>query len=274
MRREKREAILGVLQLENRPLGPAEIAFRTGLNHSTTRNYVRILLRSGCLRQPYRGAYVADPTYGVDGPLVGSRSSEEPPRVHNLRLRWKVPKSWITQSLKEILEEGPCRITLSIGVKRSLVTGIIAADDHPLDLVAVSMAVDLWRLKVENRLGHAVDLQHVNVSSVELGWDYDSIRLDGLKCVTDQSFLGNLERIYNRDLGLRSEVKVENTNLESLYTLLKGGVTAYNVLQGTFAVQREISRMNEILRAQGDTFRRLERLFSALLDYFDRSRNR
>lgn len=265
----KVDAITFVLKFERDPLSPKEIAFKTGLNHSTVRVLCRRMLRNEILKQPWPGVYVTNPTYGVGGVLAGIES-QGPPRVHNLRLRWRAP--WIKKSAKETCDFDKCRIIMTIGRKRKLATANIAADEYPLDLAAVSIAVELWRIKVAHYLNRLPPHEDIDVSSVEIGWDYQRIRLDGLNCVTVQSFLGELERFYNRELGLRSEVKAANLSLDSLYALLKGGVTAYNIMQATFATQRQVSRMNEILLEHNKVLVRLERLFQAFFERLDRSR--
>lgn len=248
-------AIKSCLEVHDRPLGPKEIASYTGLNRSTVRVYLRQLLREGQVYQTMMGSYVAKPTYGV---------GEGPPRLHNLRLRWEAGGVGFEPGTY-VHEFGGCRVEVRFGGKRRLVTCSIAADP-PLDLAGTQLAVQHFRDLVMRVTGRQVAVSDILVSSVELGWDYERIRLDGLSCVTVQSFLGSLERMYNRGSGLRSEVKVQGMRLESVYTLLKGGVTSYNILQGVFAVEKRLEQLTEAMKFHNEIDLSIKRLLKAMLE--------
>lgn len=254
----KKRAIVEACRLETRPLTPKEIKVITGLNHSTVRVYVLDLLAQGVLVRPLRGYYAINPTYGVG----------RPPRVHNLRLRW-APPCRISEHVE--LEEvyGDVKIRVVLGRKRNLVTCWISSDPG-LNYASCSLAIQRFKEVAGSRIGRPVPDEEIMVTVCEFNDDFESIRLDGLSSVTVASFLGSLERIYNRNGGLRSEVRVRPDSLASVYALLKGGVTAYNVLQPQFMMTRRLEALTVAIKEQNRGIQELGKVFRALLDRIDR----
>jgi hypothetical protein len=54
--------------------------------------------------------------------------------------------------------------------------------------------------------------------------------------------------------------------LESVYTLLKGGVTSYNILQGVFAVEKRLEQLTEAMKFHNEVDLSIKRLLKAILD--------
>lgn len=215
------------LKVENRSLGPKEISAITGLNHSTVRVYLRDLVKEGVIGWPFRGNYVTIPT-----PEVG----EDPPRVHDLVLHFDAPG--LAKGLETCVERyGDVKVEVRFGGKRGKITGFLSCDAG-LDYRGCILAVEKFKDLVRVHTGLEVLDQDIKVRNCHLNQDFQDIRLDGLTCVTVTSFLGSLERIYNKGSGVRSEVQVKPDSLESIYVLLKGGVTSYNILQGLFMLTK------------------------------------
>jgi len=253
----KKEVILNILRKADRPLSPKEILALSGLNYNTIKVYLRQLLASGRVKQPYRGAYlVTKITHGVivEGVL---------PRVHNLVLSvpWLRPKYGIGPYLIEV---GFVRIRVVPGAQRRRITGFISCDKG-LDYNGFCLAVELFRSKLRE-FGVDPPLEAIRVKTVELSEDYRSLRLDGLKCLTLRDLRGGLERIYNIPEGLRSEVRFENRSMHEIYALLKGGITSYNLLQGQFMIIRKLDEFMEALKRNNELVFQALRLMKALLE--------
>ena len=93
---------------------------------------------------------------------------------------------------------------------------------------------------VESKTGERPPPQSILVVTCEVNEDHQGIRIDGANSITLTSFIGDLERIYNRENGLRSEIKVQGTTLDAIYSLLKGGVSVYSMLQAQFALFKRV----------------------------------
>lgn len=234
------QTILEILQREQRPLTPKEIAWISkadsrfnALNRSTVRVYCRRLLEQGKIHQPIHGYYdVTKPMYGVGG-VFGVR-------VHDLRLVWSVGKLTVVPSFYDVV--GGVSVEVVFGVKRGKVSATVACDEG-MDFHTVCFAVDRVKRVAWEKAGVNLDGFECTVCC-EFNEDFQSLRLDGAKCVTVKSFLGDLERVYDKNGSVRSEIKVAKTSIESMYALLKGGVTPYNILQGLFVLTKEMRQIN------------------------------
>lgn len=247
--------IQDTLAAADRPLFPKEISSMAGLNHSTVRVYLRRMLSSGLVRQPFRGVYeskVTKPTY-VEGP----------PRVQDLRLR--VKRAVPVKFADHVEEYSQVRIRVKWGTRRQQITGTVSCPQG-LDLESLSFAVYRFKQIAGGWEGVLPRDSEVEVVSVELLHDYEDLRLDGLECVTLRSFLGSLERIYNKDPGLRAEVKVKPDKIESIYALLHGGVTQYNLIQSMFSVNKHLENLTDAVKAQNASLGKLSRLLDAVLE--------
>lgn len=245
----KNKAILDTIATADHPLFPKEISSITGLKRSTVRVYLRQLLRQGLVRQPFRGIYVINPTHGVG----------KPPRIQNVWL--KVSRVAIPRGISEYKKSfGKVRVRVIFGAKRGNITAVLSSDSG-MDLTVCTLAIECLKTAVKDSLGISITNRDICVRNCEFLEDYVGMRLEGLNCVTVESFLGSLERIYNKGAGLRSEVKVKPDSLESIYTLLKGGVTPYNVMQGMYALVKKVDDLTTTLKFQNETMIRLESLF-------------
>jgi len=251
----KKGLIIQTIASADRPLFPREISKKTGLNRSTVRVYLRELLREGVLRQPFYGVYCNNPTYGV-GAL-------EAPRVHNLRLRMSgvsVPRGFP----KRVEVFGDVKVQVIFGSKRGIVTGILSSD-RGMNFTSCVLAIERFRAVVKEELGLECSTKDMNVTVCELNDDLQGLRLDGLSSLTARSFLGSLERIYNRREGLRSEVQVRPDSIESIYVLLKGGVTSYNVVQMLFMLGKKLDDLIMAQKFQNENLQRIYRIFKNLV---------
>jgi len=250
-----KERILDELKKASEPLTPKQVHVRTRIRHNTVRVYVRQLRTEGLVDQPYPGAY----SYKTQ-----PRCEEPPPRVQNLILSVAAP--WLRNKIETIKEQvGDVGIRIIFGVKRRKVTGLISREQG-MDYTQTIMALELFRLFIAQRTDQDIDYDKIEVHSCEFLEDYSQLRLDGVKCVTVKSFLGDLERVYNREHGLRSEVKVQPQDVNTIMTLLKGGVSSYNILQGQFLMVQKIEHLTEAVKGSNRLTSTLIGLMKELLD--------
>lgn len=235
----KKQTILQILQHEQRPLTPKEISWiskadtrLTPLNHNTVKVYCRQLLGSGKIHHPLYGYYeVTKPMYEV-GSGFGVR-------VHDLRLVWCVGRVGVVPSVSRVV--GGVGVEVVFGRKRGKVSATVGCNDG-MDFHTVCFVVDYVRRVAWESAGINLDSVPCEVCC-EFNEDFQGVRLDGIKCVTVKSFLGGLERIYNKASGVRSEIKVDKTDLPTMYAMLKGGVSASNILQSQFVLMRKLDRI-------------------------------
>jgi len=232
-----------ILQHEQRPLTPKEISWISKsdsriepLNHNTVKVYCRQLLRAEQICNPIYGYYeVTKSTYMVGGGLGV--------RVHDLRLVWVVGGLGVVSSVSCVV--GGVGVGVVFGRKRGKVSVTVGCDEG-MDFHTVCFVVDYVRRVVWEKAGVNLDGVPCEVCC-EFNEDFQGVRLDGVKCATVKSFLGGLERIYNKASGVRSEIKVEKTDLPSMYAMLKGGVSVSNILQSQFALMRKLDRIAFLL---------------------------
>ena len=225
-----------------RPLTPKEITWIsksdhrfTALKYNTVKVYCRQLLndkRGRRIDQPFRGHYkVTETTYGV--------GKQPPVRVHDLRLVWEVDVKKRVCELHEVV--GDVKLDVTVGSKRGKVSAMVACDEG-MDYNTVAFVVDKIRRLAWEEGGVNLDPREC-VVCCEFNEDYTEYRIDGLKCATVRSFLGDLERVYNKEDVLRSEVKVSETSLPAVFTMLKGGVTTYHVFQAQMMILQETRKL-------------------------------
>lgn len=253
---EKLRRIVKALKEADRSLWPKEVAFRTGIQPSTVRVYLRELLKAGVVLQPERGLYVINPTYGVG----------RPPRIHNL---WLSARAFIKRGSRKVEEYGDCKIQVILGAKRNRITGVISSSEG-LDFTSCFFAIQRFKGIVKEILGLELQNSDIWVRNCEFNEDYVGIRLEGLNCVTVKSFLGTLERLYNKPEGLRSEVKVKPDSLESILALLKGGITPYYAVQGVFMVEKRIEQLVEAIKWQNQGIQKLQNIMLKLLEKLEK----
>lgn len=240
----KTKRILKVLRESEEPLKPSEIAFFAKVNHSTTRVYLRRLLGQGEVTQPYPQKYVTKTTHGIVKDLVC---------VHNLVLSIDAPR--LPKGIRAF--EGwfrSVKLRVLFGSRNEKITGFVSCDEG-MDLDKYVFVVDKFKSVIFERTGARVCDGEVNVVTFELNKDRKDIRLDGVKSLTVKDFSGVLERIYSKDGGVRSEVKVaEPMNVASVEALLKGGMTNYQIVQGVGLLRQDI---REQIKVQKETNRLL-----------------
>ena len=234
-----RSRILVYLAEKGYPISPSEIAQKLSISSNSVRPRLLELLREGKISRPNRGFYLNKPIHGVEDKL---------PTVHNLimkksgyRFSRKIPDFRYTF--------GCCSLKIQYGLKNGNLMWYVICEEG-LDFVGLLLVLDVLRRESGRTLNMEILLDDFELSTIEMNQDYQWVRWDRKGCITIKSFLGPLERIYQKGPVLRSEVKVKPQSLTDIYLLLKGGVTPYNVVQTqmmSVRLQEGLTKQNERL---------------------------
>jgi len=239
------QKILDVLTRTDRPLFPREIALLAKARKNTVRSYCRRLLKKGLLKQPTLGLYtiaVANPDYGD-----GGNNNPKAPRLQNLMMQVKHPIHSSIQDFKE--KFGTVGIKIQFGRKHQRVTGYLSCPEG-MDLNTSVLALEKFKHIVALKLGFFPKNKTTIVKRAEFLEDFQKIRMNLLKCLTVESFLGSFEKIYNQKNGLRSEVRCKPDSIEAIYTLLKGGVKNYNLQNLLTSTLNQLKEIMETIECQ------------------------
>ena len=261
--------ILKVLYESEFPLQACEIAEKAKIKPNSCRVYLRNLLEKERIVQTGYGHYVSKEKFVSQKPDHMGRVKvlgEAVPRLHNVRLKveglkdvargsWKVP---LGDSEVTFVRCGGGVITVTVSCDRSL------------DFYEWGFVRDFILRELGIR-----DKSRFEVVTYEFNNDYEGFRLDGVQALTLTAFDGAFERFYNKEKGLRHEVKApKGTSLVQLETLLKGGPTAYNVTTTQFAMAQSVRELSESVKGANrlsvERGERLQLLFEGLFKRFDR----
>jgi len=165
-----KEKILRVVEESEVELTPKEISSRSGVNHSTTRFYLRELLKENKIVQPYRGAYCSKIIHGM---------IFVPLRVHNIVVTSSAP--WLDFSDDVVEWTGSVKVRVQFGLQRRKITGRISCDAG-MDVNACLFALNRFFDLVKERTGRV--LEEVVVRTFEVNRDISGLRLNGYKCYT------------------------------------------------------------------------------------------
>jgi hypothetical protein len=153
------------------------------------------MVHRGIIKQPYKGAYCDKITYDVRFvPLL----------AHNVRLHFFVEgdlESWV---FDEVV--GDVEVHVCFGAERRKVSGWLKCD-RGMNKSACLFAVDRWLEVARGRLGY--DFKDLVLSSAEFNKDYAGLKIDGgFHCATKKVLRDTLERVYQKEEGVRHEFKV------------------------------------------------------------------
>jgi hypothetical protein len=237
---------------DDHPYFAKEISEKAQVPFSTTRKALRTLLRQNHQNQVFqeypRGPYSTKrrnvPTYGVAGHIGAYGLCL--PRVQNLRL---VVEGLCVGCGLPVLDwsVGDVRFEVVFGGKRGKVSATVSCDDG-LSYRELCFVILEFKRRVCEVLGSVPDFR-VEAESYEFLKDYLGFRLDGLKAVTLTSFMGLMEKIYQKENCLRHEVRSSvPVPVETLQALLLGGVSAATDRQYHFIIAERLERVVAELR--------------------------
>lgn len=250
----KTDKILKTIDDSEIELSPLEISTKTAINHSTTKVYLRKLLKEGKIVQPYRGTYCNKITHGmIFAPL----------RVHNVIV--SAFASWLDFSEDVVEFTGGVKVRVQFGLQRHKITGRISCDGG-MDRNAVLFALNRFFDLVTERSGRR--LENVVLKTFEVNRDYQGVRVDGAKCYTVKGLFDVIERIYQKeDSVVRHEVKVtKSMSVDEFQSLIQGGISSYNLQQGLFMLMQEIKGLKESVKFQNEVIGKQNRVLEALMN--------
>ena len=238
-----KEKIIHCLQSSEYSLSPKQIASFTKINYNTVRRILSQLRRLGIIKRQHRGYYDPLPRDGVGKDVLGFL-----PRVQNLAVIWE--GVGIRKSEKVVYEfdgeEETCfRIIIIFGLKRGNVFWTCKAPVG-LDLYGLRLAVKWVESECEKR---GLLNPHWRVRNFEFLWDQGGIRLEGVEAVTIEDLDSTLEKYYNKGEGIRREVRSSRSiPMRDLTSLIQGGMTTYQVVQGVGDVDARIRELTEAMK--------------------------
>ena len=262
--------ILKVLYESEFPLQACEIAVKAKIKPNSCRVYLRNLLEEGRIVQTGYGYYASKEKFLSQTPSRMGRvkvfGEEAVPRLHNVRLKIEGLKHVVRGSWKVRL--GDTEVTF-VRCGGGVITVTVGCD-RSLDFCEWCFVRDF----ILRELG-IQDKDRFEVVTYEFNNDYEGFRLDGVQALTLTAFDGAFERFYNKEKMLRHEVKApKGTSLVQLETLLKSGVTSYNVAQTQFAMAQSVRELSESVKGANrlsvERGERLQLLFEGLFKRFDR----
>jgi len=249
------------------PLYPREIASIIKEKKNTVCVICRRLFKEGLLLQPFPGVYNSM-TKPRDGVGVAGFAVEHPPRLQNLVVQFDcvVPEGVVSCFERSY---GNVGLKVLFGRKRQRVTGYLSCPEG-LDLNSLILVLETFRYVVAAYVGVFPSDDVLRVKMVEFLQDYQKTRLDGISCLTVESFLGSFEKLYNKSDGVRSEVRVHPDSVEAIYTLLKGGVTSYNVVQLAFLTLTRLDKLLEAVKYQNQGLQSIQHLIFEFLQRLEK----
>jgi hypothetical protein len=183
--------------------------------------------------------------------------------VHSVQLRWTLPTFVDFKPVDEKIGD----VTIKVGrdLKRRLYSGFIGHQvGMNLDLFRTSL--EIYRLKLKELIGSVPSNDELQAINVQFNRDFQGLRLEGLQAMTVTSILGVLERFYNKNQGLRTEIQVGPISVRDIEVLLRGGVTGYNLVQSNFALLKEIRNLKEVWIKQTPYLSNIYRLLVELIN--------
>lgn len=184
--------------------------------------------------------------------------------------------------MQNLVVEFPCSIPASlckfegcfgtVGLKvlfgrtHQRVTGYFSSPDG-MNLDTLVLAVEKFKHVVFSRTNVNPLDRSMLVKRVEFFKDYPNLRMSGISCITIESLYGNLEKIYQKKHRVRSEIRVHNTSLASVYMLLKGGVAVHDLEQTLRLLIKELETLIRCIKYQKQG---VQKVYTAFLDFLRR----
>lgn len=188
-----------------------------------------------------------------------------PLTVHNVALRVSLSEDVLSWSVDEFV--GDVKVHVCFGSERRKISGYIA-NDFGMGKDACLFAIHRWFDIAEKHLGRPLP-EPLELTSFEQNRDYGGLRLDGVQCVTKKGLDGMIERVYQKEEGLiRAEHKVSKSmSFTEFESLLQGGVSSYNQVQGQFALMQQVGALTEALKFTNSRLLEIEKQNQALMKW-------
>jgi hypothetical protein len=251
--------ILDCVKNSSNPLPPSVIARKIGENPSTTRVYVRDLLRWGKLFQPFPGHYSLHTTYGVGVEI-------SPIKVHDLCLVADCGELKKGDKLEDVrFEVGSIRFHYVYGKKRGKFSCRVSYDE------GLSFTELLFVLNRVDRDFYSRFLRRPEfLCSFHLNRDFGHIELTSIKTYTRTGLLGFFRRVYQKEDDLvRAEVGLNGLSVDDMVSLVMGDL---NYFEFSKNVDIKLDSILDVMKRHSriifDYGLGLERLSSAFVSLF------
>lgn len=241
------------------PITPLKISQKTGINHNYVKTIIRKLERLGFIRKRFYGHYESVKnvtTLGGVGLEEFKDGGLPPVRCHKLMFTVGGVRD-VVLGRSVIVDNDLFRVVF-VGYPNQVVNVFVdCKGSYSFDYGAFRLLVELVKAKLGVK-----DEDAIEVSTFELNEDYKGIQLDGVKALTLKAFSGEFERLYNKDgYTLRSEVNLQKPlSVEAAYSLLKGGITPYNIFQSNFMLVQKVEGLVEVVKFGNRTMAQILRL--------------
>jgi hypothetical protein len=281
-----KEKILEFMRYQEDPLSPFSIAKSLHFKGSSTRARLSELSHQGLLERVGPGLYSITPRDGVGNPRIQNflAVAHPSPALTQARLKRLEGLGLVRfdgreyQHLYEFQgppqgDEGQVILRLRFGLKRNKITWSIKAA-LGLDFYGFMFCYGLVKC-VLARCGIVIPEEGpvdpekpalFLVRQAEFLHDRFSIAMDGVKALTLRDFQGNLEKIYNKDYGVRREIRA--TDLRPVHELMafyQGGLPTFMVAQASYDIAREVGRNTEAIKYLNKNQAELTRLNNEIL---------
>jgi len=234
-KQRKMETIADCLKKHPEGICPTILAFETGIGHGCIRRILREMKKDCVVRQKYpRGPYylVQDSTHGI----------KKDPKFQNITLQCRAKNP--IERVKKVYEYKIATLSIESGKKSGKITGRISAEP-PLTHREMCLMGDFFISLIGELFGETPDPHDIQVVTLEVNWDYPNMRLEGVSCITLEDLFG-LEKVYNREDGVRHEYKVKVAlTLKEFRTLLIDGFSAVSVASRIGVLEEGQGGLNE-----------------------------
>lgn len=259
-----RDKVIKYLITADRPLSALEIALFIKANRNSVRPTLSRLRKEGILQRDFYGHYSTTSTYGVLKPIrvqnlffVADAAVRDEHRVQGAKGKGYEVK----RSMPDPSGEGEFQVIVELGWWNKKINWSVKAP-RGLDLYGFRA---VWWYVDEVCRGLGYEGLKWMTKAVEFLDDIHGTRLEGIECATIEALDGTLEKFYNKDFGVRHEVraKVENP-IENTLALIGGGVPYYQVVQGVNIIRVSVDKLVDVNKSSLARLDRLERISEAV----------
>lgn len=256
---KKKKTMMKIIEiLENsHGLYPKSISLQTDIGQSTTRNYLREMIKDGIVKQDYpRGPYnlVLKNGHGI-----------KEPRIHNIRFLYHLRDGEIKENSTRELDFCNNLIRFSIKFHKNTQNAecIVSLSDKKtkkdLSLGEAILLIDIFASKIEKFTKSKVERGEIKITTAEFNYDFSSTKLEGITSIT-QNTLTCMERTYNKQKDLlRHEMKPKAVfSAKDLIGMVYGGSLISLSMRNQEALERKIEDIATMMRKNGKSLYNLQ----------------
>jgi hypothetical protein len=222
-----KQKILFILKETNEPYNYLTLAKEIDENPDTVRARLSEMYREGLVFKWNKGVYAIKPSHGLGS--LGESYKSRGVRIQNLRVVGSADvlvHDVVRREWPSIVKDGYGKITIEVvfGAKRGQISWWLAAP-LGIDYLGFTVCRGLVDEICRSRGFEGVQWE---VRNVEVFNDFLGQRLEGLSCVTMDFFDSTIVKIYQREGGVRHEIRSSRVfSIEDLVYLFNGGAASY-----------------------------------------------